>query len=330
MMDPHLLRTFVAVASHRSFSAAARELGYTQAAISQHIAALESDLKVSLLSRRPVVPTDAGRRLLEHAAPILLRLDAARADVTRLAGAPRGRLHVGTSPLASARPAAALATLVGSLPRLELTVRVAAREAIAADVASGALDIGLVDGLAAPSDPLRLSEVSPLTATGVGQEQPVVVLPRSHPLAGRAGLRLADLIDARWIDAPGAAVPLSDLRRAAGSDGFRAALRYEGSDTATLIALAAAGHGLTVLPVRSADHFPGVAPVPMASPRLVHRTELLHGSIGAGSPAAALAAFACRVKRSPGARRRYRHRCARQRSTPRPEAGAASPSPRSP
>jgi hypothetical protein len=29
----------------------------------------------------------------------------------------------------------------------------------------------------------------------------------------------------------------------------------------------------------------------MASPRLVHRTELLHGSIGAGSPAAALAAL---------------------------------------
>src|SRR5260370_6440386 len=67
-MDPHLLRTFVAVARHGSFSAAARDLGYTQAAVSQHIAALESDLKVSLLTRRPVVATEAGRRLLEHAA----------------------------------------------------------------------------------------------------------------------------------------------------------------------------------------------------------------------------------------------------------------------
>jgi len=289
-MDPHLLRTFVAVARHGSFSAAARDLGYTQAAVSQHIAALESDLKVSLLTRRPVLPTEAGRRLLEHAAPILLRLDAARADVTRLAGAPHSRLSVGTSPLAATGLAAALATLQGPMPRLEVTVRVAARETVAAEVAAGTLDIGLVDGLAAPSDPLRLSEVSPLTATGVGEEQPAVILPRSHPLAGRAGLRLADLIDARWIDAPGTAAPLSDLRRAAGTEGFRAALRYEGTDTGTLLALAAAGHGLTVLPGPAAERFPGVASVPITSPRLVHRTELLHGSVGPGSPAAALVA----------------------------------------
>ncbi|HEV2243114.1 MAG TPA: LysR family transcriptional regulator, partial [Streptosporangiaceae bacterium] len=44
-VDPHLLRTFVAVAGRGSFSVAARDLGYTQAAVSQHIAALESDLK---------------------------------------------------------------------------------------------------------------------------------------------------------------------------------------------------------------------------------------------------------------------------------------------
>ena len=43
-MDPHLLRTFVAVASSGSFSAAAADLGYTQSAVSQHIAALASAL----------------------------------------------------------------------------------------------------------------------------------------------------------------------------------------------------------------------------------------------------------------------------------------------
>jgi DNA-binding transcriptional LysR family regulator len=40
-VDPHLLRTFVAVSRYGSFSAAARDLGYTQAAVSQQIAALE-------------------------------------------------------------------------------------------------------------------------------------------------------------------------------------------------------------------------------------------------------------------------------------------------
>ncbi|MGV9627886.1 LysR family transcriptional regulator, partial [Streptomyces sp. NPDC003487] len=87
-MDPHLLRTFVTVARLASFSDAARTLGYTQSAVSQHIAALEQDLGAPLLTRRPVAPTPAGDRLLEHAGPLLLRLDAARADVTRLVAAP--------------------------------------------------------------------------------------------------------------------------------------------------------------------------------------------------------------------------------------------------
>ncbi|HEY7261101.1 MAG TPA: LysR family transcriptional regulator, partial [Trebonia sp.] len=87
-MDPHLLRTFVTVVRLGSFSAAAAELGYTQAAVSQQVAALENDLKVTLLNRRPVTPTEAGARLLEHADPILLRLDAARADITRMTQTP--------------------------------------------------------------------------------------------------------------------------------------------------------------------------------------------------------------------------------------------------
>src|SRR5262245_45346428 len=82
-VDPRFLRTFAAVVRLESFSAAARELGYTQSAVSQHIAALEADLGVELLTRRPVAPTEAGVRLLEHGGANLLRLDAARADVMR-------------------------------------------------------------------------------------------------------------------------------------------------------------------------------------------------------------------------------------------------------
>src|SRR6185312_16622557 len=100
-VEAQLLRTFVAVARRGSFSAAAAELGYTQAAVSQQIAALENDLKAQLLNRRPVAPTEAGARLLEHAEPILLRLDAARADVARVASGPPSRLRLGATPLAA-------------------------------------------------------------------------------------------------------------------------------------------------------------------------------------------------------------------------------------
>lgn len=288
-VDPHLLRTFVAVARCGSFSGAARELGYTQAAVSQHIAALEADLRVALLHRRPVTPTEAGARLLEHAGPILLRLDAARADVVRLAGAPPARLLLGASPLAAMPLAAgALAGLRQSMPRLEVTVRVAGGQGIAVGVATGALDLGLVDGVAAPSDPLRLPDVGPLTTALVVEEQLFVALPAGHPLARRAGLRLEDLLDAHWIDAPDVAAPLADLRAATASDGFRTSLRYQGADVRSLVALVAAGHGLALLPRSAVEGVTGVVVVPLSSPRLVHRTELLHGSL-ADTTAAALA-----------------------------------------
>jgi DNA-binding transcriptional LysR family regulator len=289
-MEAQLLRTFVAVARLGSFSAAAIELGYTQAAISQQIAALESDLKVLLLNRRPVTPTEAGARLLEHAEPILLRLEAARADVTRMTQEPSAALVVGATPLAGGSPrlAVALAELRRRRPRLDVTVGAGTREHVLTAVARGDLDLGLTDGLAARGDPLP--EFASLTAVGIGQAVVAVVVPEDHPLAGRAGLRLTDLADARWIEAPGVAAPLPEIRRLAGVEGFRPAFRYDGSDTLSLIRLAAAGHGLVLLP-ETALPATGITAVPVATPRVVHRVELAHGTLHAGSPAAELAAL---------------------------------------
>ncbi|MFG2606146.1 LysR family transcriptional regulator [Streptomyces sp. NPDC048514] len=278
-MDPHLLRTYVTVARLASFSAAARELGYTQSAVSQHIAGLEQDLGAPLLTRRPVVPTPAGERLLEHAGPLLLRLDAARADIVRMAAAPTHGLTLATTPTALG-PAA-----LAALPPFGLTLRVLPREEIPAAVAAGTTDLALVDGLAAPSDPLRLPDVAPLTTHGVAEEPVSVLLPAGHPLAGRTGLRLGDLADARWLDAPDAALPLAQLRAAAGGGAFRPGLRYEGTDLHALTILAAAGHGLVLLPRSTATGLPGTVAVPLTAPRVVHRTELLHGGNPQGAAA---------------------------------------------
>ncbi|MYS13549.1 LysR family transcriptional regulator, partial [Streptomyces sp. SID4982] len=185
-MDPHLLRTYVTVARLASFSAAARELGYTQSAVSQHIAALEQDLGAPLLTRRPVAPTPTGDRLLEHAGPLLLRLEAARADVARLAGAPTPGLTLATTPTALGP------RTLGALPATGTAVSVVGRDEVLTAVATGSADLGLVDGLAAPSDPLSLPDVAPLTAHGIAEEPVAVLLPTGHPLARRSGLRLGD------------------------------------------------------------------------------------------------------------------------------------------
>lgn len=280
VMDPHLLRTYVAVARLASFSAAARELGYTQSAVSQHIAALEQDLGAPLLTRRPVAVTAVGERLLEHAEPLLLRLDAARADVVRMAGAPEPGLTLAVSPTAF------VPRVLAALPPAGVTLRVLSRDEIPTAVATGGADLGLVDGLAAPSDPLRLPDVAPLTTHGVAEEPVCVLLPRTHPLAARDALRLGDLVDARWLDAPGAALPLSQLRAAHGGEGFRPSLRYEGTDVRCLVALAAAGHGLALLPRTATAGVPDAVAVPLLDPRVVHRTELVHGASLRGAAAA--------------------------------------------
>jgi DNA-binding transcriptional LysR family regulator len=247
--------------------------------VSQHIAALEQDLGAPLLTRRPVAPTAAGERLLEHAGALLLRLDAARADVVRMAAAPEHGLTL------AAAPTALGPRVLAALPAAGVTLRVVARDQIPAAVATGTADLGLVDGLAAPSDPLRLTDVAPLTTHGVGEEPVCVLLPDTHPLARRTGLRLGDLADARWLDAPDTALPLTQLRATNGGRGFRPSLRYEGTDVRVLTALAAAGHGLTLLPRSAATGVPGAVAVPVTDPRVVHRTELVHG----GSPRGAAA-----------------------------------------
>jgi DNA-binding transcriptional LysR family regulator len=293
-MDAHLLRTFVTVARLGSFSAAAVELQYTQAAVSQQVAALESDLKVTLLRRRPVGPTEAGTRLLEHAIPILLRMDAARADVTRMTSPPAARLALALTPLAAATSPALtrLAELRARMPRLDVAVRVTGRDQVVEAAARGEADLGLTDGLVAPSDPLPLPV--PLSAVGVAESLVTVIVPADHPLArSPAGVGLADLADARWIDAPRVAPSLDELRRTAGTDGYRPGFRYDGADTLTLLRLAAEGHGLTLLPELPGGAMapsPGLAAIPVTT-RLVHRVELIHGTLPADSPAATFAAM---------------------------------------
>jgi DNA-binding transcriptional LysR family regulator len=284
-VDPRFLRTFAAVVRLESFSAAARELGYTQSAVSQHIAALEADLGTALLHRRPVAPTEAGTRLLEHGGAILLRLDAARADVMRVAAGPPTRLAVGATPLSAAVAARAVAAARGALPPLAASLRIGTRDEIATAVATGELDAGIVDGIAAVNDPLRLPETG-LPVAAFAEEELALAVSPGHPLLRREGaaaargeaapsprgVRLEDLVDARWIDAPGVIAPLADLAMLARADGFRAALVYDGQDVAGLLALVACGQGLAVLPEKVvADG------VPLSSPRLVHRTELLRG-----------------------------------------------------
>jgi molybdate transport repressor ModE-like protein len=70
MLDVRRLRVLSEIARRGSFSAAADALSLTQSAVSQHIAALEREVGMTLVERgmRPVELTEAGHALTRHAA----------------------------------------------------------------------------------------------------------------------------------------------------------------------------------------------------------------------------------------------------------------------
>src|SRR5690349_3499158 len=111
------LAALEAVARTRSFGAAARELGYTQSAVSQQIAQLERIVGQKLFDRpggpRRVEPTEAGLQLLGHADAIVAQLDAARADMAALAEGAAGTLRVGIYQSVGARLLPALVRRLG-------------------------------------------------------------------------------------------------------------------------------------------------------------------------------------------------------------------------
>lgn len=79
MLDPRLLRTFVAVVDTGSFTLAAARLHSTQSTVSQHLARLERASGQQLIDRaaRPVAPTPAGERLLGYSRRLLTLHDEA-------------------------------------------------------------------------------------------------------------------------------------------------------------------------------------------------------------------------------------------------------------
>ncbi len=85
-MEIYQIRHFVAVVEAGGFTKGAQRVAISQPAISASIAKLEAELDVKLLERRhsQVVPTPAGRRLLEMGKAILQTCNAAKAEIKRI------------------------------------------------------------------------------------------------------------------------------------------------------------------------------------------------------------------------------------------------------
>ena len=92
------LRAFEALAAEQSFVGAARRLHLSQPAVSKHIAALEREIGIALVIRRPAFQlTLAGQFLAGYVAKAGALLDQAERGVRALVEAEVGTLRVGAS-----------------------------------------------------------------------------------------------------------------------------------------------------------------------------------------------------------------------------------------
>jgi DNA-binding transcriptional LysR family regulator len=186
-MEIRHLQTFAAAARHASFTRAGRSLGITQAAVSQHIAALEKELAVRLFDRikRSVVLTPAGERLNEYALKIIDLHDAAMRALRGADGVLSGSLRIAASTVpAEVLLPELLAKFRQKHPHVRETVHIADSAAATRAVETGEADLGIVG----EKPPGKTLAVRP-----IGHDELVLVVAATHPIAARRRISAAQL-----------------------------------------------------------------------------------------------------------------------------------------
>lgn len=190
------LRLFLNVVEDGSLTAGAARSHMTLASASQRVRGMEATLCHALLLRHPqgVTPTEAGRTLLHHARLVLAQMERLRGDLGAYGNGLRGhiRLLCNTSAMTEHLPAP-LARFLAQHPLISVDVEERQSAEIVDALRSDLCDIGIV------SDAV---DVAGLQTLSFRRDDLMLVMPRSHPLAGRRKVGLAELVNADWVSLP--------------------------------------------------------------------------------------------------------------------------------
>ncbi|WP_199547117.1 LysR family transcriptional regulator [Streptomyces sp. N35] len=246
MIDARRLRTLQAVADHQTVTAAAAALYLTPSAVSQQIAALEQELGHKVLERdkRGMRVTGVGQILLRHASQVLAELERAEAEVAAYTSGDAGEVTIAAFATGIAVVLApAITDLSSAHPGLRIQVRDAEGDASLPMVLDGRADVAVaVEYRGAPSADDRLTRI-PLYA-----EPFDAVLPLGHRLAAAETIAVSALADEPWIG-PYPGNPCHDVMvLACEYAGFKPRLEHSSDDFRAVVALAAAGAGVALVP----------------------------------------------------------------------------------
>jgi molybdate transport repressor ModE-like protein len=184
---PHL-ETFAEAAERGSFTAAARQLGLTQAAVSQRIQQLEALLRTPLCRRAGggVVLTPAGRRLHASARRILDLTAEARAAVTRTPDPVQGELTLAASSVPGQHLLPPVLAAFGRRhPSVRVRVSVSDTEAVLSEAEHGRAHLGFVGGPGGGGH---------LEFRRFAADELVLIVPRGHPWWRKRRVPVAELV----------------------------------------------------------------------------------------------------------------------------------------
>ena len=146
-MDIRQLKYFVAIAEEGSLSAAAQRVNVAQPSLSQHVIALEGELRVKLLERSPrgVILTGPGEVLLNHAREIIGALETAKEAVRQSGSEPQGNVAFGLpSSIASVLSVPLAETIRLELPKVRLRAIDAMSGFIKSWLEEKSIDLGML------------------------------------------------------------------------------------------------------------------------------------------------------------------------------------------
>jgi len=242
-IDSTEMRILHALATTGSLTAAAASLGLSQPAVSQRIKRVETRLAVPLIERqgRGIRLTTAGNILAEHARTVVAEIDAALSAIDDLRGERGGTLRLVGFPSASATIVPAMMrSLAEEAPEVSMQYREAEPPAAAQMLRDGEVDCALVfdyrgaEGLPAGS-----------VFTPLWRETVSLVVSAAHA-SGIEAAHLGDYAAEQWI--AGCEKCRGHLLAAAAESGFVPEIIQETDNVPAMIAMAAAGGAVALVP----------------------------------------------------------------------------------
>jgi len=258
MMDLILIESLLAVAEAGTITAAAERVNVSQSALSRRLQQLEIELGADLLvrGRHGVELTELGRTTARHGRSMLDRYELLRRDIAEHLGLRDGTVRVGGgATVTSFLLPAAIAAFQQAHPGIRFYVKEAGSHEVAAAVAAGELELGVV------TLPIRVPDVE---VADLVRDDIVLVGRSDHPLAsGRVTAR--DLRGQTFIAFEPDSVIRHIIDRRLQSAGIEVEIAMELRSIPSILRMVATTQSLAFVSSLSLSTEPNVTVIPVRS-----------------------------------------------------------------